>query len=90
MAERQAAHMPELDALPMGPQALARMQLRGLCRQALYVEALRHPIREELLDDVTAMHGGPILHAHQAAGHVRRSCARKATTSAESSAHSWP
>lgn len=53
----------------MGPQARARIALRSRGRQALAVEALHHPMCEELLDDVTAMNWGPIPNDRQAAGH---------------------
>jgi hypothetical protein len=69
MTDRQAAHIPELDSCQMSPQALARIQLRGIRRQALSMESFRSARRQELLDRVTAMDRRAILEDHQATSH---------------------
>jgi hypothetical protein len=69
MTARQAAPIPELDPFQLRPQALARIQLRGIRWQALYLESFRSASRQELLDSVTAMDRRAIPEDHQAAGH---------------------
>jgi hypothetical protein len=50
MWDVQTAYMAQLDPFALLPEALARVQLRGIGRQALEMEAWRRPIRQELLD----------------------------------------
>jgi hypothetical protein len=56
----QAAHVAQLDSLQLGPEALARIQFRGIRRQALQMDALRRAVREELGDGATAVNRCPI------------------------------
>jgi hypothetical protein len=60
MAQVETAHIPHLDACELVPEALVRIELRGIRRQTLQVEALRRPIREELLNGVAAVNGRTI------------------------------
>jgi hypothetical protein len=60
MTDIKATPMPELDPFQMRPQALARIQSRGIGGQALHVEALRCPVREEVFADLTAVNRGAI------------------------------
>jgi hypothetical protein len=59
MGQIQATHMPSLNPCELLPEALARIQLRSVCPEALYVEARRRAMSQELVDDVTAMHRCP-------------------------------
>jgi hypothetical protein len=59
MGKIQATHMPSLNPCELLPEALARIQLRSLGREALNVEAWRRAMSQELVDDVTAMHRCP-------------------------------
>jgi hypothetical protein len=68
--EVKAAHMAQLDTCEMCPQPLTRIQFWSIGREALEVNPLRGPMREALLDDVTAMHRCPIPHDPQAARHL--------------------
>jgi hypothetical protein len=61
------AHVAPLDAFELWPDALVRMQLRSVGRQALEVKALCRAVREALLEALTAMHGSTSPDAHQAA-----------------------
>ncbi len=69
MTESQAADIPEFDPLQVRPEALARIQFRGIGWQALDVEALSRAIGQEGLDDVTTVNWRPIPDHHQTAGH---------------------
>lgn len=68
MREIDAAHVTQLDPLELLPQALARIEVGGIGRQALHVQPLGRAIGEELLDDLTAVDRGALPHDHQAAG----------------------
>ena len=70
MTERPAAYIAELNPLQVRPEPLARIQFRGIGGEALHLKPVRRPIRQELLDDVTAMNWGPVPDEHQAAGHL--------------------
>jgi hypothetical protein len=59
MGQIQATHMPSLNLWELLPEALARIQLRSVRPEALYVEARRRVMSQELVDDVTAMHRCP-------------------------------
>jgi hypothetical protein len=70
MPNREAAHIPEFDALQMGPEALAGIQLWGIGGEALHLEPLRRAIGQELCDAMTAMDGRAIPDNHHLAGHL--------------------
>jgi hypothetical protein len=70
MTNREAAHLPEFDALQVGPEALAGMQLWGRGGEALPMEPLGRATGQELRDEVTAVDGRAIPEKHQGAGHL--------------------
>ena len=55
MPNREAAYIPEFDALQVGPEALAGIQFWGIGRKPLYLEPWRRAIGQELSDEVTAV-----------------------------------
>jgi hypothetical protein len=55
-----AAAVLELDALQVVPDALIRVQLGRIARQALQMQALGRPRRQEVLDRLPFVDGGPI------------------------------
>jgi hypothetical protein len=77
MTDGKAADIPEFNPLQMRPQAFARIQFRGIGRQALQVETLRRPSREEFFDDVTARNRRPIPDEHQAAWYLPQQMLQK-------------
>jgi hypothetical protein len=60
MRDIDAAQIAELHPFELFPQALARIEFGGVCRQAFHVQPLGCTIRQECLDDLTAMDGGAI------------------------------
>ena len=70
MGDVEAADVVPLHPFELLPEALARVELRGVGRQALQMEALRRALGQELADDVTAMHRGAIPDEDHAAGHL--------------------
>jgi hypothetical protein len=60
MRHIEAAQITELDAFELLPEALARIQVRCIRRQALQVKALRRTIGQERLDDTTPVNGGSV------------------------------
>ena len=77
MREIEAAHIAQLDAFELCPQALARVQFGGIRREALQVNSSRGAMRQELLDDVTAVNGGAIPDDDQAAGNLAQEVLQK-------------
>jgi hypothetical protein len=65
-----ATHVAQLNAFELRPEPFVRVQFGGIGREAFQVNPFRRAIRQELFDDVTAVHGGAIPHAHHAAGHL--------------------
>ena len=78
MTARKATHIPELDSLQMRPQALARIQFRGIGGQALHVKPRRRPGREQLPHGVTAVDRRAIPDEHHVAGHLAPQVLEKA------------
>ena len=70
MGEIDAAQVAQLDPFELLPEALPRVQLWGMGRQAFRVQPLRRPIRQEGLDDMTAVDRRPIPDDDHAAGHL--------------------
>jgi hypothetical protein len=70
MPHREATHIPEFDALQMGPEALAGIQLWGIGGEALHMEPLRRAIGEELCNAMTAVDGRAVPDNHHLAGHL--------------------
>lgn len=66
MREAEAAHMAQLDAFELRPQALTRMQVRGIGGETLDIEPLPGPIREERWDHAAALNRCPIPDDDQA------------------------
>ena len=50
--DREAAHLAQLDSLELLPEPLVRVQLRGIGRQTLQVDALRRAVPGEILTGV--------------------------------------
>jgi hypothetical protein len=67
MREAEAARIAQLDAFELRPQAFARVQFRRIGWEALDMESLAGPIRQELCDHVAAMNRCSIPDDHQAA-----------------------
>ena len=77
MGKIDAAHIPQLNSFELLPEALTRIQVRGIRREPFDVEALRRAIGQELFDHVTAMNRGPIPDQHHAAGHLAQQMLQK-------------
>ena len=58
--EIEAADMAQLDAFELLPEPLARIEFGGVRWQALQVHPLGRAIRQERLDDLTAVNGGAV------------------------------
>ena len=69
MREAEAAHMAQLDTFELRPQPLTGIQVRRIGREALDMEPLPGPMREERCDHAAAMHRCPIPDDDQAAWH---------------------
>ena len=70
MGKIATAHVTPFDAFELWPEALARVQLRGIGRQALQGNVWCRALRQALLDNLTPMHRGPIPHDDHAAGYL--------------------
>lgn len=70
MWEVKAADMAQFDAFELLPQPLARVQLRGIRRQAFQPEALGRALSQEFLDHLTAMNRGAIPDEHHPPRHL--------------------
>jgi hypothetical protein len=70
MTNRQAAHIPEFDALQVGPEALAGMQCWGVGGKTLHLESWRRAIGQELVDEMAAVDRRAIPDDHQRARHL--------------------
>jgi hypothetical protein len=70
MPNREAAHIPEFNALQMGPKALAGIQLWGIGGEALHMEPLRRTISQELCDQMTAVDRRTIPDKHHLSRHL--------------------
>jgi hypothetical protein len=77
MGNREAAQVPEFNALQVAPETLAWIQLRGIGGEPLEVEAMGGPIGQELLDDAAAMHRGAIPNDAQPARHFAQQVFRE-------------
>ena len=77
MPQVDTAHIPQLDAFELLPDALGRIELRGIRRQTLQVEALRGPVREELSNGLAAVNGRAIPDDHQPARHLTQQVLQK-------------
>jgi hypothetical protein len=77
MWDVQTAYMAQLDPFALLPEALARVHLRGIGRQALEMEAWRRPIRQELLDTMAMMDGGAIPDDDHLAGDLAQQVLEK-------------
>jgi hypothetical protein len=69
--------MAELDPFELVPKAFTRIQLRGIGRQALEMEALRRPVREKLPDGMTAVDRRAIPNDDHLAGHLAQQVLEK-------------
>ena len=70
MWQIETAHITQLDPLQLGPEPLARVQLRGIGREPFQVDSRGCSGGQELLDGLTAMDRGPIPDQHRAARHL--------------------
>ena len=77
MREIEATHIAQLDPFEMCPEALNRVQLRGVGRQPLDLEPRSRAMREEFLDEMTAVNRHPIPEGPQAAGHLAQQVLQK-------------
>src|SRR4051812_33290229 len=73
----EAAHIAQLDAFELFPQAFARIEFGGVRRQALQVQPVGRAVRQERLDDLTTMNGGAIPQDDQAAGDLAEEMLQK-------------
>ena len=77
MGNVEAADIAQLDAFKLLLEALARVQLRSIGRQTREMEALRRPIGQEALDELTAMNRGAIPDDHHSARHLAQQMLQK-------------
>jgi hypothetical protein len=77
MTDGQATHIAEFDALEVLPEALTRIEFRGISREAFRLDAWRGAVGEEVLDDTTAMNGCPIPNEHEPAWHLTQEALQK-------------
>jgi hypothetical protein len=77
MGQIGTADIAELDSLQVCPEALTRVQLRGLGWQALHVESRRRPMSQERFDGVAAVNWRSIPDDDQAAGHLPQQMLKK-------------
>jgi hypothetical protein len=70
LREMETAHIAQFDPFELLPEALIRVQLRGIGWQALQVEALRRAIGQEFLDHVAAVDRCPIPDDHHPTRHL--------------------
>jgi hypothetical protein len=59
------------------PEALDRVQLRGISWKPLYLEPLSRAIGQERCDEVTAVNRRPIPEEQQTAGHLAQQVLQK-------------
>ena len=62
--------MAQFDPFELRPYALPRVQFRCIRGQALHVHPLSRPIREEFLDQMTAVNRRAVPDEDQAVGHL--------------------
>jgi hypothetical protein len=77
MREIEATHIAQLDPFEICPEALDRVQLRGIGRKPLYLDPLSRAIGQERCDEVTAVNRCPILEEQQRAGHLAQQVLQK-------------
>ena len=77
MRQTAAAHIAQFDPLEVGPEAFPRIQLRGIGREALQVEARGCSIDQELSDDIAAVNGRPVPENDHPAGHLAQQVLEK-------------
>ena len=77
MTDRKAAHIPEFDALQVGPETLAGIQFWGIGGEALHMEPLRRAIGQEFLDEIAAVDRRAIPNEHQRARHLAEQMLQK-------------
>jgi hypothetical protein len=73
----EATHVAQLDPFELLPEALPRIQLRGIRRERLEVDAAAGPIGQEFLDDVAAMNRGTIPDEDHPARHLPQQMLQK-------------
>ena len=77
MRESDAAHIAKLDPFEVLPEVLVGVQLRGIRRQALQVQALCCASSQALLDEVATVNGRAIPHDDHAGGHFAQQVLKK-------------
>lgn len=70
MSQVHTTHVSQLHAFELLPDTLVRVQLWGIRRQALQMQALRRAAGQELLDAMAAVNGGTVPDNDQAVGHL--------------------
>jgi hypothetical protein len=77
MRQIETAEIAALDPLQVCPEALSRVQLRGIGGQTLHVESRRRPIGQVILDDVAAVNRRSIPEDDHTAGHLTQEMFQK-------------
>ncbi len=77
MRQTEAAHVAQLDPLEVGPEAFSWIQLRGIGREALQVEARGGSVEQELSDDMAAMNGRSVPENDHPAGDLAQQVLQK-------------
>ena len=77
MREIEATHIAQLDPFEICPEALDRVQLRGIGRKPLYLDPLSRAIGQERCDEVTTVNRWPIPEEQQTAGHLAQQMFQK-------------
>jgi hypothetical protein len=89
MRQVNTTDVAQLHALELLPDALIRVQLRGIRRQALQMQALGCAVGQEGPDDLTAVNRRAIPNDDHLAGHLPQQVLEKGHNVAGSSAWSW-
>ena len=89
MTQVETAHIPQFDPFELLPEALTRVQLRRIGRQAFQAEALGGAIGQEFLDRVATVDRCPSQMSTSRPDTSRRRCSRKAMTPSELIGCSW-
>jgi hypothetical protein len=70
MRKIKTAHIPQLDPFELRPDALVRVKFGGTGWEAFQMQPLRRAIREEFLNQMTAVNGGAIPNDEYSTRHL--------------------
>ena len=73
----RAAHVPQLNAFEIGPDALVRVEIGCVARQLLQLEPFGSALSQEVFDRLTAMDRRPIPEHQELAGQVSQEVAQE-------------